>query len=142
MGALMLSQPDEVEMLSLWRGPMIGYGASCETNMRKILARVAAYYQMPVSLIMSDRRLRSVVFARQQVMWECRQVRRPDGTHRYSLPMIAAMLTRPDRRQMDHTTVMHGVRRHEERRAVWALALGIYPQQAETCGRPVAEVTV
>jgi chromosomal replication initiation ATPase DnaA len=43
-------------------------------------------------------------------MWRCRELRRADGTYRHSMPAIARVFE-----GRDHTTILHGVRRHAAR---------------------------
>jgi chromosomal replication initiation ATPase DnaA len=79
-------------------------------GLRGLLASMARDHGLtPQDLLRRDRR-RPIVIARQAFMWRCRQVRRPDGRRRYSLPQIAAALG-----GIHHTTVMHGVRAHAAR---------------------------
>jgi hypothetical protein len=86
-------------------------------GLKGILAEVATEWGMRPEDILQDSRKKLIVEPRQDFMWRARQVRWPDGSYRYSLPMIAAFL-----RLKDHTTVMHGVRRHEARMAELASA--------------------
>lgn len=70
---------------------------------RTILQEVAAKHGFTYSELTSDRRSRKIAYARQEVMW------RASKETRASLPMIASILNR------DHTTVLYGIRKHEER---------------------------
>lgn len=69
-----------------------------------ILAQVAQKHRLKVEDLTGPSRLRKIILARQEAMWELRQ------RTRLSSPQIAAKLGRKD-----HTTALHGVRRHEAR---------------------------
>lgn len=80
---------------------------------REILQMVAEANHVTVDDLTGQRRAREFSWPRQEAMWLLRQQRRPNGAHRFSLPQIGRMLG-----GRDHTTVLHGVRRHEQRLAV------------------------
>lgn len=80
------------------------------TSMRGILAYVAEKHQIKADNIAGARRYRSWVRARQEAMYLMRQVRRTDGTYRFSLPQIGEFLG-----GRDHTTIMWGVLAHAKR---------------------------
>jgi chromosomal replication initiation ATPase DnaA len=85
-------------VLSLWRGlidaaPVIPKDA----DIQKV---VAAYYNIPLAEMSSDRRARKVARPRQVAMWLCKQL-----TTR-SLPDIGQRFG-----GRDHTTVLHAIRR-------------------------------
>lgn len=92
-------------MLSIWRGPV----AAPRDQISDILSDVAARHRTTVDLIKGDCRYSEVVRARQEVMYRLRGLLRPDGSHRLSLPRIGQILNR------DHTTVIHGMKRHARR---------------------------
>lgn len=79
-------------------------------TMRAILRHVAARHDVTEADIVGESRARLYVLPRQECMWLMWQVRWPDGRRRYSMPQIAKFLG--DR---DHTTVLHGIRRHQAR---------------------------
>jgi chromosomal replication initiation ATPase DnaA len=70
----------------------------------EIISEVAKQHGVTPVAITSDRRNAKLVAARHEAMWRARN----ETTH--SLPRIAQSFRR------DHTTVMHGVARHEARR--------------------------
>lgn len=78
--------------------------------MRTILTEVADYYGLTLDQIQSKSREHRFSHARQAFFYAARQVTWADGTPRYSLPQIAGNFG-----GMHHTTVMHGIRRHEAR---------------------------
>ena len=61
-----------------------------------------------LKIIMSRERLHKIAVLRQELMWILRQVK-INGRPRYTYPQIAKFLRR------DHTTVVHGVKAHEQR---------------------------
>ena len=61
-----------------------------------------------IEIIMSRERLHKIAVLRQELMWTLRQVK-INGRPRYTYPQIAKFLRR------DHTTVVHGVKAHEQR---------------------------
>ena len=61
-----------------------------------------------LKVIMSRERLHKIAVLRQELMWTLRQVK-INGRPRYSYPQIAKFLRR------DHTTIIYGVRAHEQR---------------------------
>lgn len=80
-------------------------------SLKAMLAEVAAHYELyPSQLLERDRR-HVIAHPRQAFMWHARQVRREDGRHRYSTLKVAGFLG------MNHTTVVHGVRKHQARLA-------------------------
>jgi hypothetical protein len=78
---------------------------------RTLRDRIVARYGVSVTELASARRSRDVVRARHHLMWLLRQ-----ETH-WSLPHIGRFLG-----GRDHTTVMHGIRRHEARLKAGELA--------------------
>ena len=80
-------------------------------RMAQICNEVAAKHGYPVDELFSERRSRPVVIARQEAMWRCKR------ETPFSLPSIGRFMG-----GRDHTTVMHGIRRHEERMAKEATA--------------------
>jgi hypothetical protein len=73
-------------------------------TMREIVREVARKHGVSVNDIVSERRPRAVVLARHEAMWRCKQ----ETT--CSLPQIGRAIG-----GRDHTTVLHGVRMHQER---------------------------
>lgn len=73
-------------------------------GIRRIVAEVCAKYDLSLQEILGLRRSRTVAWPRQEVMWRAKR----ETTA--SLPMIGLMLG-----GRDHTTIIHGIRRHEER---------------------------
>jgi len=61
-----------------------------------------------IEIIKSRERLHKIAVLRQELMWTLRQVK-INGRPRYTYPQIAKFLRR------DHTTVVHGVKAHEQR---------------------------
>jgi chromosomal replication initiation ATPase DnaA len=91
---------------SQWHGlqtPTKPVRGSCGAEARRLLAERAADFQVTVSDLVGDSRKRAVAWPRQAIMAELYE------TGRYSLPAIGRLFNR------DHSTVMHGVRRHAER---------------------------
>lgn len=92
-------------VLSLWHGPIY-----VETRKaREIVADVAELHGFTFDDMVSPRRFREITLARQEAIWVCRQVRRADGSQRYSLPFLGHLLNR------DHTSILNAERRHAER---------------------------
>lgn len=79
-----------------------GKSTPAPQSMRGILADVSARHGVPVDAIMGRERTQRITRARQEAMALARQGGR-------SLEQIARVF------QRDHTTVMDGIRRHEER---------------------------
>jgi len=78
-------------------------------TLRYLLEEVAEEYDLKPSLILGLLKTAHIAQARQDFMWRARQMKWSDGSPRYSYPQIGDFLGR------DHTTVIHGVRRHAER---------------------------
>jgi chromosomal replication initiation ATPase DnaA len=89
-------------LLSIWRGPI----ATPRDRVAEVLSEVATRHRTTVDLIKSDCRFSEVVHARQEAMYRLRSLLREDGSHRLSFPRIGQILNR------DHTTVLHGMKRH------------------------------
>lgn len=85
--------------------------AAC-MSMRHLLRVTAFEHGLSVEDIAGGRRWFHLTAARHDFFWRCRQVKRADGTFRYSLPQIGEFLG-----GMDHTSVLNGVRRHAKRLA-------------------------
>ncbi len=83
-----------------------------------LAAMVAAKHGITVEDLRGQRRKRKIAWARQEFAWRAYQVRRPDGSRRFSTTYIANFC---DGR--DHTTAVHSIRRFAERRRVWLVAL-------------------
>lgn len=75
-------------------------------TMREIIKETALKHHVSVNDILSPRRDRGTVAARQESMWRCKQ----ETT--FSLPQIGRA-----HGGRDHTTAIHSIRRHEERLA-------------------------
>ncbi len=75
-------------------------------TMRAILQEVAAETGYSIEQLKSQSRKHSLAIARHYAMWRMRQ------ETRQSLPQIGAFLG-----GRDHTTVLHGVRKHAQRLA-------------------------
>ena len=73
-------------------------------GMAGIIEEVAAKHGYLVTELKSPRRHRGLVLARQEAMWRCKM------ETNNSFPEIARALG-----GRDHTTILHGVRRHAER---------------------------
>lgn len=85
----------EIEALGSLAGPL---------SAQRIARSVAKAHNMSFKEMVSPRRHRSIVRARQQAMWEIRK------HTKLSLPQIGRMLG-----DLDHTTVLHGIRQHGKR---------------------------
>jgi chromosomal replication initiator protein len=73
-------------------------------TMREIIREVAQKHGVLVADILSDRRHKPVVVARHEAMWRCK------NETSFSLPQIGRAIG-----NRDHTTVMHGIKMHEQR---------------------------
>lgn len=80
------------------------------SRMKDVLADVAEKHGLSVQQLRGKTRKRNIAWARQEAMWRIRQIKNDDGTPRYSLPQIGAYCG-----GRDHTTVIHALRRHEDR---------------------------
>lgn len=74
-------------------------------TMRQIAMEVCADHRVAFREILSDRRSRYIVLARHEIWWRCK------NETMKSFPTIGRFFRR------DHTTIMAGVRKHEERLA-------------------------
>lgn len=84
---------------------MLGYRIDPPTDsMRTILEHIALHYGLSVEALKGPCRARQVAWPRQEAMWLMHK------TGRYSLPQIGRFLG-----YRDHTTVLHGIRRHQAR---------------------------
>lgn len=86
-------------------------------TMMAIAERVAVAYGLTMADIRGRRRDRDAAWPRQHLMWLLYRQLRADGTHRYSLPVIGRFLG-----GRDHTTILHGIGRHELRQLAKAQA--------------------
>jgi chromosomal replication initiation ATPase DnaA len=77
-------------------------------TMLNIARDFEAERNVDLKVIMSREQLHKIAVLRQELMWILREVK-INGRSRYSYPQIAKFLRR------DHTTVIHGVRAHEQR---------------------------
>lgn len=73
-------------------------------SMMRIIREVAVEHDMTEGAIIGERRTKEIVVARQHAMWRLAQ------EQRWSMARIGRVLG-----GRDHTTVIHGVRRHEQR---------------------------
>jgi len=73
-------------------------------TMREIIKQVAGKHRVTVNDILSERRARNVVAARHEAMWRCKM----ETTN--SLPHIGRVFG-----GRDHSTVIHAVKKHEQR---------------------------
>ena len=79
-------------------------------TMLAITQAVATQHGLRASDLMGESVNRNVIVpARHEAMWRIRQVRLPNGRHRYSYPQIGRYFDR------DHTSVIHACKRHLER---------------------------
>jgi chromosomal replication initiator protein len=92
------------QTISLWRHETITPATA--PTMKGIARRIAEKYGLSPEDLQSPKRTRDIVRPRQEAMHEMYQ------TGRWSYPRIARFFG-----GMDHTTVIHGVRRHAERLA-------------------------
>ena len=79
-------------------------------TMLDIARNFEAERNVDLKVIMSREQLHKIAVLRQERMWILREVK-INGRPRYSYPQIAKFLRR------DHTTVIHGVKAHEQRTA-------------------------
>lgn len=89
--------------LSLWRGKV---GTPGRWLMPEIIELVAEAYDLKVDDLLGHCRERRLAWPRQHAMWLMSQ-----QAH-LSLPMIGRFLG-----GRDHTTVLHGIKRHQDRLA-------------------------
>jgi chromosomal replication initiation ATPase DnaA len=99
--------------LSLWKPdvPCLPVGVRPLVTMAEIARRVACEHGLTVADLKGPRRTRNLAHPRQQAMSEMYGEMTEHG-HRWSLPQIGLFLG-----GRDHTTVLHGVRRHALRMA-------------------------
>jgi len=84
--------------ISLWRGRI-----PLRVSMKTVVAEISEMYGVTVADLHGPSRTRAISMARQHAMFVM-----ADQPH-LSLPMIGKFFDR------DHTTVLHGVRRHKAR---------------------------
>lgn len=77
-------------------------------TIREILVEAARHHGVTLAALKGPRRLRDNCLARWRAMYRLRALRRADGSIRFSLPQIGEFLA------MDHTSVIHGIRRYRE----------------------------
>ena len=77
-------------------------------TMLDIARNFEAERNVDLKVIMSREQLHKIAVLRQELMWILREVK-INGRPRYSYPQIAKFLRR------DHTTIIYGVRAHEQR---------------------------
>lgn len=113
---VVLAERREREVREAWRKGFEAAAArfkftTCSpAAMHRICAEVAAKHGMTVADLTCDRRGKKIVLARHEAMWRCFKETQA------SYPAIGRVLNK------DHTSVMHGVARHEERMAKEAAA--------------------
>lgn len=88
--------------LSLWRGEI---SRPRPLTLARIVRQVADETGVPVADILGPSRIADISSARHTAMARARAIERPDGSPRYSLPMIGRVFNR------DHTTVLYAVRK-------------------------------
>lgn len=71
---------------------------------RSLVAKVAEKHNLPVTVMLSKSRSRAIILARHETFWTLRR------QTTMSLPDIARRMG-----GYDHTTVLHGIRKHEQR---------------------------
>ena len=72
-------------------------------TIKSLIKTIGAIYGFSEDDLQSDSRARDLSHVRQEIMWEANKI------HGRSFPDIGRVLNR------DHTTILHGVRAHEER---------------------------
>lgn len=72
-------------------------------NMQRVLNAVSARHRLNPLAVRGERRDRKLIVARQECFWLCRE------RLGFSYPKIARFFHR------DHTTILHGCRKHEQR---------------------------
>lgn len=82
----------------------MGLRAPDKRPLREVILDVCDRRGLTMAELISPRRNAVLVWARQEAMWECRRQTSA------SLPQIARALGRED-----HTTAIHGIRKHQER---------------------------
>lgn len=97
-------------MLSIWKGQVYPKART----MREIAENVCEAHGVPMRHLKSPQRLRPIVDARWEAMWQMSQQVREDGRPRYSMAAIGRFFNR------DHTTVIHAVQQYSKRNGlVW-----------------------
>lgn len=102
-----------VTVLSLWKGHIVVSRlptGRVGMNLAQIAEAVARKHRISVKDLKGAYRGRTVAWPRQEAMWLAYQEVWPDGRHVYSLPQIGRYFG-----GRDHTTALHGVRRHQQR---------------------------
>lgn len=102
-----VDNPRSIRLPAVYKAPQLD----------SIWAEVIAEHGLTRREMATTSRRQPIARARQAFMWTAWEVRDAHGARRYSLPQIArfiAMKTGSDR-PMDHTTVLHGWRRHRGR---------------------------
>ena len=96
------------KVLSLWRGEMLV--REPVKSMQEILDDIVEAYGVSRKDITGRSCFQEHVKPRHHAMWLMSMQEKADGSPRYSLPQIAKALNRKD-----HTSVIHGIKRHAER---------------------------
>ena len=86
-------------------------GSTIRRRIAETIERVAAAYGLKPSDLIGNGRKQGVAHARQQAMYEARQIMREDGAPQFSLLAIGQAFNR------DHTTVLHAITAHGDRLA-------------------------
>ena len=100
-------------VLSLWKGHIAVSRTPTGRvgmNLDQIAEMVASKNGISVRDLLSDTRIHKISHPRQEAMWWAYQEVWPDGRRVYSLPQIGRYFG-----GRDHTTALHGVRRHQQR---------------------------
>lgn len=86
-------------------------------SIASICRDVAEKYGLTVAQLESQSRIRPIAHPRQEVMWRAYQIRRWDGSRRYSTTMIGRYWKGKGGRTkgLDHSTVIHSLRAYEKR---------------------------
>ena len=78
--------------------------------MPEVTAEVAEKHGLTLADLVGPSRTKYISHARFEAMWLLYQQRRPDGSRRLSMPQLGRFFG-----GRDHTSVLHGIRRHEQR---------------------------
>lgn len=86
-------------------------------SLQEVAFVVACKHGVPVAALrapssVANSRIDAIAIPRHEAFWLARQQLRPDGSPKYSLPMVGRFFG-----GRDHSTVLYGVRRHRDRLA-------------------------
>jgi chromosomal replication initiator protein len=93
------------------------FGVAQVGRCRKIIAEVAAAHRLSVADICGHARSSRFVVARHEAIWTCRRITKENGAPRYSTTFLGDLFG-----GRDHTSILHAVRRHDERLAAEKVA--------------------